>query len=426
MRSLFECCLSSQRQGDPVELGRGPTGSIDDLQASIKRFRDIACESVHAAQDEKVAEIVNQTVDLVQELLTGPCRHIPGLHMDSKVEVKSAPGEIVSLEAEFVSPLLAEIATRSRVPHAVRLSRRMRLALKIPGPENHARPVERLTLLVQGLSFPTLPECWQLRRQLREVYGDTFTKLDAFAWWNQHRFTEYPLEVSKLHRLWESLFGVGMGRTLADVRKADAFWAYLHTVPFEVEAFDVNWDSKVGARMCARIRSEPGDVKYCKLCEETSLKVLRDERAYGERLARSAINFCAMVHASKIGQPGGNVKDICKLLTAAELWGPGPSGWQASDNTWQCTDRTSILGRLCQGRLLWKVESFVDGEVQKPISAWAASGVTANGKVNAASNVKFSPLKASLLQWFVVGLLMYVAAAKQLWPSSTRGGVIDS
>jgi len=218
-----------------------------------------------------------------------------------------------------------------------------------------------LVLRVKGFSFPALPELAQMREMMQNELGE-YNKDSALAWWRKHKDAEFPLARSKFHRIWESLWGMKVMQTLPDSKRKDAFWGYLHTVDLDVHAFEFLLDGEGGPQVLAHVRcSRDADADVNRTCEELGRQVLCDDRAMAEKFAASAANFCALLHARKFGQPSAKVDLIVKLLSAAEWWGPGTSGWQRWDLTWHCTDKVNVVGKVikAQGRLMWHMEDNV-------------------------------------------------------------------
>jgi len=70
-----------------------------------------------------------------------------------------------------------------------------------------------------------------------------------------------------------------------------------------------------------------------------------------------------MTCGAGVGQPGACPRVLAKLFTAAKWTGPADDGsWHSYDETWNCTDRKDIIGRVTEenGRLIWHLQ---DGEV---------------------------------------------------------------
>jgi len=249
-------------------------------------------------------------------------------------------------------PVVAEIATRSRLSHSVRIAPEVRFALDLPVAGSP------LTLRVKGFSFLALPELAQMREMMLNEIGE-YDKHTAFAWWCEHKDTVFPLTCSKFHRIWESLWGMRCLQALPDSKRKDAFWGYLNSVDMEMCAFEFFFDEDGEPRVAAQVRCSPRDAHVGLISEELSGPILcGGDRKMGEKFAASAINFCALLHGRKFGQPGAKLDLVVKLLSAAEWWGPATSGWQRWDRTWNCTDRVNVLGKVtkAQGRLIWHME----------------------------------------------------------------------
>jgi hypothetical protein len=316
-----------------------PSGSAQDLRNVLQQFREATLSAWGAYS------FVKEVLSLIEALLLGPSKQIPSLLLDGCVDA-TREDEVSAIEVCFEDCLVAEISTRSRISHNVRLTKRVRFAvLKRQGIE------DRMVVRVQGLQFPMLPEIRRLQRRVTESLGEDYLPESAYDWWETNKHSEFPLGSYKFHRIWESLWGMKALQMMPTSKKADAFWAYLHTVDLEVDALEAHPDRSVGARIAARSRYQADYAVYGRRCEECGGNVLKTERALGEKFARSAINFCALVHSLKAEQYGAEVKSISKLLSPAQWWGPGKSGWQQLDSTWNCTDTTTKT----QGRLIWRL-----------------------------------------------------------------------
>jgi hypothetical protein len=271
----------------------------------------------------------------------------------------------------FEDTLVAEIATRSRVSHSVRLAKRVRFAvLKC---RQGAEEAGDVTVRVEGLAFPMLPELQRVRQRLIESVGAEYTPESALTWWVANKDKEFPLGSYKFHRLWNSLWEKRGMQIMPTHQKAKAFWGYLHTVDIEVEGFAVRPERSLSisgslpSRISARVRYAPESMATGKRSEECGGEVLKKERdrAVGERFARSALSYCALIYGLEVGVPGAQITAIHKLLSPAQWWGPGKEGWQQCDNTWNCTDTATKE----QGRLLWRLGAGGSGTSTPKVAA---------------------------------------------------------
>ncbi|CAE7789360.1 unnamed protein product [Symbiodinium sp. CCMP2592] len=202
-----------------------------------------------------------------------------------------------------------------------------------------------LVVEVFGLDFPPLPGAVELREDIVSKLGDKFDRAGAFQCWEERK-EEFPLESSKLRRVHESLAQYYLPQFAAE----KAFWGYLNAPPggccllgslqFQVEEEE---SRRNGQTICQA---------QLAIIDELCVEVLLQDRFLGERFAPSSMNFLAMTHGHAAGQKGADPKKIAKLLSAAETWGPGDSGWTQFDETWTCTDEKDWWGRTIreQGR----------------------------------------------------------------------------
>ncbi|CAE6942571.1 unnamed protein product [Symbiodinium natans] len=188
---------------------------------------------------------------------------------------------------------------------------------------------------------------------------ENFDRANAFQCWEERK-EEFPLQSSKLRRVHESLAQYYLPQFAAE----KAFWGYLNAPPggccllgslnFQVEEAEV--------RVTACRRPSPTEALEAQMAiiDELCVEVLMQDRFLGERFAPSSMNFLAMTHGHAAGQKGADPQKIAKLLSAAETWGPGDSGWTQYDETWTCTDEKDWLGRTVreQGRVIWHKPGF--------------------------------------------------------------------
>jgi len=255
------------------------------------------------------------------------------------------------------APLIGEVATRSRVSVNVQIAQSLRFALQHLPELPREQP---LSLRVDGLDMPTLPDCVCARAQAREELGQGLNPTTAYEWWEQNRHTRFPLQTSKFHRIVESLLEQRGIKLLGSQMCASSFWGYLHTTDLNIEVFQFHADRRVpgGVALTAQLRppKTPAEAADREQVQVITRKVLRANRASADRLAPSGINVGAMLAGPGLGQPGAHPRVIVKLLSAARWWGPGEEGWHRWDQTWLCTDKKDLLGRVVQqqGRIIWR------------------------------------------------------------------------
>lgn len=340
-----------------------------DLSEAARAFRKHCIAAVQATEAGDAAlPLVDAACEIVESLLTGVGEQMRGVRADVEVRALQASAggrqagrreEIVSLEMRLgtASPLVGEIATRSRVAVNVQVTQALRFALLQPP----ARPLnEPVALRVEGLDMPTLPDCVCARTQMREELGAGLNPTSAYEWWEQNRHTRFPLQTSKFHRVVESLLEQRGMKLLGSQVAANSFWGYLHTTGLNVEVLNFHFDKRMqgGVTVTALLRppkteAEAADREQVKIITK---QLLTGNRSSADRLAPSGINVGAMIAGPEVGQPGAHPRVIAKLLSGAQWWGVGEDSWHRWDETWLCTDKKDLLGRVVkqQGRIIWR------------------------------------------------------------------------
>lgn len=384
-------CWSRETENDSVfyvtknmstaEIG-GFQVPCKDLPSALESFQRVGTEALRRTMPYSSWE-PQWTVasDLVEAALSGVMRHLPQLR--PKVEVRDlgarmhgfkADGfasELVSISVDYGQPVIGEIATLSRCACEFRFNGIVRFALQCP--VKNPDGTVSLTLRVHGFEAPALQETADLRRRLIMLLGEGgFTKQAAFEWWMQNKDQEFPLENSKFHRLYESLFGQAGLKLLPKQIRVDAFWGYLHNPGTAFSSFSVLVDRCGNTTISAQ--QVPADtVQDAKLrdqCRTIAQDILRDNRVAADRFAASATNFCAMMYGHEVNQPNARASAIVKLFSAAQWWGPGTEGWQRYDQTWLCTDKRNRFGFVVeeQGRIFWQLEAERLKIQKKPVN----------------------------------------------------------
>jgi hypothetical protein len=341
-------------------------------------------------QAPQATELVQSASGLVEAILTGIHRHL-GEELNASCELRSfrptgsGVQDFESLSVRFERfPIVGEIATRSRVAVSVQVDQELRFLLQAPtrGIGQH----NPLVLRVEGLHLPALPEAVDIRRTLRATLGTDVTPQQAYGWWKENKDERYPLQDSKFHRVVESLLEQKGMKLLGEQVAAESFWGYVHTHDLDIALFKFMLDSRAPAPGIAVIAelgapADEADRFDRRIVEEITKKMLREKRRSAEKLAPSGINVGAMIHGPGAGQPGATVKVVTKLLSAAEWWGCGKDSWHQFDETWDCTDKKDMLGRVTkqQGRIIWRTQ---DGPPKatpaKPSSQSRACGAGLN------------------------------------------------
>mmetsp|Transcript_27385 Transcript_27385/g.78321 ORF Transcript_27385/g.78321 Transcript_27385/m.78321 type:complete len:461 (-) Transcript_27385:90-1472(-) len=383
-RFRFSCWSRAEEVDKPKSrLGKdAPLGSClggvpipcKDLQSALQTFERCGVTAVKVATAgngvKSHVQLWASACELVRALLLGVGTHLPDLQpeIDLREHSPDAPGvESVSLALNFGSRVVVgEVATPSRCCFEVRLSGIVRFALERPSPSAGDSQL-KLTLRVHGVDLPALQDGIELRKRLQVELGSEaggFCKQEVFDWWMQHKDTAYPLETSKFHRLYESLFGQRGMQLLPKTINHDSLWGFLHNPGCTIQSFTFHSDSRDRTTLTAERSPAKSDeeAELLKTCRQVAQDILKDNRAAGERFAASATNFAALLYGHEIGQAGAKAAVIVKLFSAAKWWGPGTDGWGRFDQTWGCKDKRNAFGVVVeeQGRILWRLESKDD------------------------------------------------------------------
>jgi len=308
--------------------------------------------------------------DLVENLLLGVQMHLPEVTVQVTVSKKNTcvepmlakesncedTDDLVAIEVGFSRwPIFGEVATPSRFCHEVHLLERVRFAMQLP-----ANSDGEVVLKVSGLEFPTLSEIPGLRSKIKEELGSSFNAECASEWWMQHKDTALPLRSSKLHRIYESFWGLPGATMVPHQCLVDFIWPLLIGTNVTPEAFLFYLRGDVVRMTC---RQAPGRTPEEVALQEQLVPFVRDllwrNRVMAEKFAASSFNFGMMFHGPAIGLPAAKTSVITRLLSAAKWWGPGSTGWQQWDQTWQCRDRKNSLGMIVerQGRIMWRLDN---------------------------------------------------------------------
>jgi len=366
-----------QNGGGRVRIDKYADDSLfraSDIPSAVEEFRQ-RCNRVtftipSSLRDDQLQMLLDAACGLVAGILSGIHRHQGEYlnHVEAEVCTftlgEVPPGtmqDLLSISVRFEPRVTGELATRSRIAVSVQVDGDLTFTLQVPSRLSSAQP--RLTLRVEGLNLPALPETTEIRRRLTVEVGSGMNPQAAYRWWMAHKDSEYPTSRSKFRRIVESLLEQGAVRMLGEKQNSEAFWGYLHTTDLHVTSFEFILDKRVrpgGVALVARLR-DPRDQQEGRdraIVREITIKNLKDSRAAAERCASSAINIAAMLYGEAIGQPGAKVDVVTKLLSAAEWWGPGKKGWHSHDDTWECTDKKDAFQRVVkkQGRVIWHTE----------------------------------------------------------------------
>lgn len=339
----------------------GTQGSLPEM---LQRFREEGSRQLGSAgrPPNAPADVHGTTpweplwdaaCNVVEALLLGVESHVPGT-----VENVAMASGTASLRVRLRNgPCHGEFATRSRLSLSVCLEQELRIEMRAP-----VNPEDPVVLNITGLTFMPLSEITSLRRRLKKEMGADFTKESAYEWWDKNRYTACPLESSKLHRCWESLFGLRVVQLAAGLeQRQDAFWNYLHSSGVDVQSFEFRYDECHEVRMTGTRRplppNEHGDRRrLLDTCDELCCSSLRRHGRNMQRFAPSGYNLLSLFYGLEVVGAGACPKKIAKLLSAASSWGPGEDGWQHWDRTWRCVDEQDWLMRVVreQGRVIWQ------------------------------------------------------------------------
>jgi len=339
----------------------------EQLQHVLRRFAKAGKDALHrsaAAATGRRQETLDAACKLVEALLAGVQAHLPDIV--SSVCILTGDGcsnvcdrfhcldVIAAVVVRFhVREVKGEIATRSRIGAYIRLNQEVCFGLVRPTADVTMEP---LRLVVSGWEMPALPETGDIRRRLKQLFGDRFCKQECWKWWLKHRNREYPLEKSKMRRIHGSGFE-GPPMSVPPAWAAEiALWGYLHSPSIVYESFDFYDEGKAGIRVTARVvpSDDPDEIRCREVIDEAQREAM-PHRSMTEKFLRSSINMGALTHGRKTNSFGADPAAIAKLFSAARAWGPGKRGWQVVDDTWLCTDIKNPMGRVVeeQGRLIW-------------------------------------------------------------------------
>lgn len=386
---------------------RGPQGGTSsyrasDIPAALQEF-ERRCSRLtttgipaFSLRDDELQRLVNSAGGLVQGVLSGIHGHLGDKlgRVDAEVSAVSpgTPQDLLSISVKLEPRVFGELATRSRVAVSVHVDKDIKFVLQAPSCSSDSR---LLTLRVQGLNLPALPEAVEIRRRLRDRLGSEMQPLAAYRWWRGNHDTECPVDKSKFRWVVESLLEQRGMKLLGEKTNYEAFWGYLHTTDLNLARFEFLLDRRGDVELRANL-NEPKDDQEArdrKIVKDITMGQLKANRKSGEKLASSAINVAAMLFGPAVGQPGARAEVITKMLSGAKWWGPGQDGWHRYDKTWECTDRKDMLGRVIesQGRIIWHTE----GHTTTAPPTW---------QLEAADDR--SPMAAPTIALFILSLVM--------------------
>lgn len=327
-----------------------------DVAESLRQFREKGSTAIARAGGQSAGEdLWRQACGFFEALLLGVHAQLP--EVTASAQLCQCPANAFpELTIHYAdSPLIGEFATRSRLGSIVRLDGKVCLALQqVP-----AGGTQHLSVAVEGVSFPALPEVPWLRSLVqREValIGETFNKSSMWTWFEHNMHKVCPLEDSKLHRSMECLLGLRSLQmvTTAEQRK-EIPWGFMHSVDLDLTALKFYHDEKGGVRVAAPPSPTAEADPFRELCVQFARDTITAHGSEMEVLAPSSLNFMRLFEGEHAGGPAASLPKITKLLSAATSWGPGTDGWKRCDSTWTCMDEKDWLGRTVreQGRVIW-------------------------------------------------------------------------
>jgi len=346
-----------------VGLPSGSVIAVKDVSEAVRAFRRSGAEALITDRPDREWEpLWEAACDFVAALLLGIHAHLPALC--PRIDLREGRGlsekdDLVSLSVRFhdSEPIVGEVATLSRCCFELRIDNPVTFSLRRPaGPIGDKCPVD---LHVSGFELPALADLIFLRSRLTEELGAEFDKQAAHQWFLAHKDEEFPLQESKFHRMFESLFGQPSAKLLPRFVHEDALWGYLHNPGCPLQSFSFHSGSRGGVAVTAE-RRPPRTSKEASLveaCQGVSKRFLTEQRSTCEKFSASATAFCAMLYGPAVGQEGADARVITKLFSAAKWWGCGSSGWQQWDVTYLVKDKRNALGLVTetQGRILWRI-----------------------------------------------------------------------
>lgn len=390
MNSLNFICLGREppvASKDTPSWSSGSGGhpiACKDLEDAVRTFQKCGAEALVLAGGERPSwgPLWNTACDLVSAVLLGIQEHLPDLRPEIDLREGGVVGstEVVSIAVRFGdAPIVGEVATLSRCCYEVRLGGPLRFALRRPAQAAEVGRSQPLVLQVAGLDLPNLRDVTLMRDKLASLLGSDFDRKNAYAWWQEHKDEEYPLESSKFHRMYESLFGAKTTQLLPRQIAIDALWGYLHNPGCSIQSFSFHKDYKARGVTITATRVAPKSMEEAALvetCRQISHTVLRENRTAGEKFATSTTNFCAMLYGHEVNQAGAKAPLIVKLFSAAKWWGPGDDGFHKYDNTWTVKDKRNKLGILVeeQGRIIWRLGAAGDSDSGDPAASKRPGG----------------------------------------------------
>ncbi|CAL1148054.1 unnamed protein product [Cladocopium goreaui] len=300
----------------------------------------------------KGSQVALTACDFVEGFLRGLEAHLPDVQVATQI-IENQPSS-VTLQVQLLNSVQATIATRSRIVYDVLLKDEASFTLSHQKGDSDQQEV---CLEINGLEFWPLEDSVQLRKTLRELLGDDFTRTSVYQWWEEHKEEVCPLNSSKLRWVIESILGL---RTVSAVTppkgKEKMLWGFLHARRMVVERFTFREDCD-RVRVTATVEAPRTDeeIELQAEWDELIAEMPQHELKLGEYFMSSSMNWLALFNSHLIGQSGADAARIIKLLSAAKRWGPGPDGWHQNDETWTCVDQKNLLGKITleQGRVIW-------------------------------------------------------------------------
>eukprot|EP00435_Cladocopium_sp_Y103_P000554 s4495_g1.t1 len=167
------------------------TDGQQSLEESLLRFRARALATDPLLKEAlpevrkwhwKGSQVVLTACDFVEGFLRGLEAHLPDVQVATQlIENQSSS---VTLQVQLLNSVQATIATRSRIGYDVLLKDEASFTLSHQKGDSDRQEVR---LEINGLEFWPLEDSAQLRKKLRELLGDDFSRTSVYQWWEEHK-----------------------------------------------------------------------------------------------------------------------------------------------------------------------------------------------------------------------------------------------
>ncbi|OLQ09664.1 TPR repeat-containing thioredoxin TDX [Symbiodinium microadriaticum] len=266
--------LSSHECGVPNYDAGSHMVSKQQLEEALARFNEVGATSVQSLRPSSLgSEAWKHSFSIAAALLRGIHQHVPRVvrsvefaeGADCKPYYSKLPsggrGVVATVCVKLSQKeVYGEIATRSRIGAYVRLGSEVIFAHHEPPTDLSTEP---LLLEVYGFDFPVLPETIKLRRHLKQVLGQDYSRKSAAAWYEKHKDEFCPLKDSKLRRILASVFEVHSLMFLPEWAVSRALWGMLNICTLTYIGFEFWDEGKNGIRVTVQSSTpaDPDDVE---------------------------------------------------------------------------------------------------------------------------------------------------------------------